>query len=80
MLQENVQDAGEIIQNILTQPLSIPGEKRDYSLLEAAQNYTTKSALTSHLRKIMISFMQFPEPTEILLRELELLKDELEVK
>lgn len=80
MLEENVQDAGDIIQNILTQPLIIPGEKKDYSLLEAAQTYTTKSALTSHLRKILISFVQFPEPTEILLRELELLKDGLEVR
>lgn len=80
MLEENVQDAGEIIQNILAQPLTIPGEKKDYSLLEAAQAFTTKSALTSQLRKILISFMQFPEPTEILLRELELMKDELNVR
>ena len=37
MIRENLQDAGEIIQNILTQPLSIPGAKPGLSLLQAAR-------------------------------------------
>lgn len=79
MLEEDLQDAGEIIQNILTQPLALPGEKKDINLFEAAQNYKKETALTSHLRKIFISFMQFPEPTQIMLRELEIILDDLEI-
>lgn len=76
MLQENLQDAGEIIENILTQPLHVPGGK-ETSLYEAARSYDPHNAATSDLRKIMLSFLQFPAPTETMLRELEILLDEL---
>ena len=78
MLNENLKDAGEIIETILTQPLSIPGAKADISLLEAANRFDPKEAMTSDFRKILLSFLQFPEPTETLLRELEILQEELQ--
>jgi hypothetical protein len=78
MIQENLQDAGEIIENILTQPLSIPANRGAKSLLNAANAFDEKEALTSDLRKILLSFLQFPEPTEMMLRELEILQSELE--
>lgn len=78
MLRENLQDAGEIIQNILTQPLAIPGAKADISLLDAAQQYDPHHPLTSDLRKILLSFLQFPEPTQMMLQELALLQDDLQ--
>jgi hypothetical protein len=77
MLRENLKDSGEIIENILTQPLSVPGAAKEVSLLEAAQNYDPQSPLTSDLHKIMLSFLQFPEPTEMMIRELELLQEDL---
>ena len=80
MLKENVKDTGEIIETILTQPLSIPGAKTDVSLIQAANHYDSTDAMTSDFRKILLSFLQFPEPTDTLLRELEILKEELALK
>ncbi len=40
MLRENLQDAGDIIHNILTQPLSIQGSEADIILLEAAKFFS----------------------------------------
>ena len=77
MLQENLTDAGEIIQNILTQPLSVPGGKANLSLLEAAKSFNTQDALVSDLRKILLNFLQFPEATNRMLLELERLIDTL---
>ncbi len=78
MLNEDLKDAGEIIENILTQPLSLPGAKKDISLLDAARSFDTAEAMSSDLRKILLSFLQFPEPTDTMLRELEILQEELE--
>ncbi len=77
MLRENLQDAGQIIQNILTQPLSILGAKENISLIEAASYFHEEDAMTSDLRKIVLSFLQFPEPTEIMIRELQWLEEDL---
>jgi len=77
MLQEDLEDAASIIDNILTQPLSVPGAKADVSLLDAAKNFQPQEAMTCDLRKILLSFLQFPEQTDTLLRELEIIKDEL---
>ncbi|MBS0615020.1 MAG: hypothetical protein JSR58_00525 [Verrucomicrobia bacterium] len=77
MLRENLRDASQIIQNILTQPLSIPGINRDISLLEAAQSFNAKDPSTSHLKRVIETFHEYREATETMLRELELLADDL---
>ena len=77
MENENLQDAGQIIENILTQPLSIPGAHTNISLLEAARNFNEAETDRSDLRKILLSFLQFPEQTEVMLRELEIIEEEL---
>ena len=78
MLRENLKDAGQIVQNILTQPLSIPGaSKETVSLLDAAKNYNDKDPSTSDLKKIVEMLAQYPEPTKIMLQELEILSNEL---
>lgn len=77
MIRENLKDTGEIIQNILTQPLSIPGARVSLSLLQAAADFDPRNPIGSDLRKILLSFLQFPEQTETLLRELELLQEDL---
>lgn len=79
MLKENLKDAGEIIENILTQPLSIPGEKKEIDLLEAAKIFKPEDAMDSDFRKILMNFLQFPEPAEALIKELELLQEDLKV-
>jgi hypothetical protein len=77
MLRENVKDAGEILQAILTQPLSIPGTLKEVSILEAAKNFDPGHAMTSDLRKILLNFLQFPDQTNTLIRELEILQNDL---
>jgi len=77
MLEENLEDAGGIIQNILTQPLILPGASDESSLLQAAQSFKNQEPIASDLRKIMLSFLQFPDPTRTMLRELEIIEEEL---
>lgn len=77
MLRENLKDAGEIIQTILTQPLSIPGASENVSLLSAVQTYKEENAGNSDLSKIFDTFLQYPDPTHTLLTELELIASDL---
>lgn len=74
---EILHDAGLIIQNVLTQVLFVPGGHPDTSLLKAAQIFDIENARVSDLRKILLSFFQFPNPTEMMLRELEMLENDL---
>jgi hypothetical protein len=79
MLRENLKDAGQIILNILSQPLQIPGSTEGISLLQAAQNYQEHEGANSDLSKILRSFLEYPEPTQTLLRELEIIYNEIDV-
>ena len=77
MLRENLKDAGEIIQTILTQPLALSENEERITLLKAAQNYNRKEAESSELRKILLNFLEYKEPTEMMLRELELIQEDI---
>jgi hypothetical protein len=77
MLQEDLDDAATIVENILSQPLSVPGAKGEVSLILAANQFQTSEAMTSDLRKILLSFLQFPEQTDTLINELDIISDEL---
>lgn len=77
MLRENLRDAGQIIQNILTQPVMVPEISDETTLLAAAQNYHEGEGTNSPLSKVMLSFLRYPEPTQILIQELEILHKEL---
>ena len=79
MLKENLKDAGQILQNILTQPLQVKDLPDEMTLLSAAQNYQLNQGDNSELSKVMFSFLQYPEPTQILIRELELLYNDINV-
>lgn len=78
-LKENLKDAGEILQNILTQPLQVSGLSDHVTLLAAAHNYKLGLSENSELSKILFSCLQYPEPTQILLRELQLLDEEITI-
>ncbi|HKZ00015.1 MAG TPA: hypothetical protein VJ112_02500 [Rhabdochlamydiaceae bacterium] len=80
MLQENLKDASVIIQNILNQPLALEGKKEEVSLFEAALKFDPNNADGSDLSLILKSFIDYPEPTHTLLRELELLSDDLNIR
>ena len=77
MIYENLEDAGDIIENILTQPLAIPGATKEVSLLQAAMELDPIHIESSSLRQILLSFLQFPEPTKMMLREMEILQNDL---
>ena len=72
MLRENIEDAIQILQNILTQPLDIPGATPQISLFSAAQNPDK-----TDLKKILQAFRSYPELTQSLVTELELLYKDL---
>ena len=77
MLRENLKDAGQIIQNILSQPLSIPGTLRGVSMLTAAKRFNPNDPSTSDLRKIVEALRLYSSATDALLKELELLCEDL---
>jgi len=77
MLRENLRDAGQIIQNILTQPVVVPEISDETTLFSAAQNYREGEGADSTLSKVMLSFLRYPEPTQVLIQELEILHKEL---
>jgi len=76
MLRENLRDAGEIIENILSQPLSINGLDKNISLLEAAKIYLENPA-SPELKKVVETFLQYPDAFQLMLQELKLLSKDL---
>lgn len=77
MLQENLKDAAVIVHNILNQPLAIPDVSRDITLLGAALSFDENGVPDSDLSLVMQTLGTYPDPTETLIRELEILSDEL---
>ncbi|MCI0381482.1 MAG: hypothetical protein L0207_00290 [Chlamydiae bacterium] len=79
MFQENLQDAGEVIQNILIHHLSIPGAPENISLLSAAETFRPEEAMTSDLRKIALSLIRYQNSTHAMIQELNLILGEIAV-
>ena len=77
MLEEDIQDAGQIIKNILNQPLSLPDSKEDITLLQAAILFKDEPPESSALSKVLRSFLDYPEAADYLVKELDILTDEL---
>ena len=77
MLRENLQDAGEIIQNILTQPLDIEEASKNTSLISAAIDYIETNGESNDLAKILETFKRYPDSTQLLVMELDILSREL---
>lgn len=73
MLKENLKDSAEILQNILNQPLQIPGIEHEISLLKALEAFHAQQPENSDLSKMLRTFSSNPEPTEALIQELELI-------
>jgi hypothetical protein len=76
MLREKLYEAGEIVETILTQPLSIPGLPKNVSLLEASQHYLADPS-SPELKKMLETFLHHPAALEIMLQEFKLLSQDL---
>jgi hypothetical protein len=76
MLREKLYDAGEIVETILTQPLSIPGLPKNISLLEASKHYLADPK-SPELKKMIETFLRNPAALEIMLQEFKLLSQDL---
>jgi len=72
MLQETLHDTGEIVQHILLNPLAVKDFPKPISLLEAAMDSNPEG-----LMRILQSFLDYPESTDMLLIEIDLLRKEL---
>lgn len=78
MLRENLKDAGQIIQCILSQPLSIEGaSSKEISLFSAAKSFNPNDPASSDLKKVLETLQHYPEATEVMIQELKILCDEL---
>ena len=77
MLRENLKDSAEILSNILNQPLAIPNASENITLLQALQTFSSQQPDNSDLSKMLRTFASNPEPTAILIQELELIARDL---
>lgn len=78
MLRENLKDSVDILHNILNQPLEIPGIPENISLLQAIQRFAEQQPDNSDLSKMLQTFANNPEPTRVLIQELELIAHDLQ--
>ncbi len=78
MIHEEIYDAGEIIANILNKPLHLPHLPDDLTLLSAALQFKDEDPATSALASVLDALEEHPESKELLLRELEIIAEELE--
>lgn len=76
MLRDKLYDAGEIVETILKQPLSIPGLPKNVSLLEASKSYLADPS-SPELKKMIETFLHHPAALEIMLQEFKLLSQDL---
>ncbi len=76
-MKKNVRATAEILSNILNHSFEIPGAATPISLLTATLNYPTGDAVNSDLSKILQTFVKYPESTQTLIQELELLAKDL---
>jgi hypothetical protein len=77
VLKENLADSIQIIDNILKQPLSVPGYTEEISVFDAAKEYNETKGQSTKLKDVLAAFMRYPEPTHLMLRELELISNDL---
>lgn len=72
-LCEDLRDAGMLIQNVLTEKLSIHPRSESPSLISAAVNFTESEASGSDFRMIILNLLHYPQQTEMLLKELNMI-------
>lgn len=78
MLKDTLKESARILQNILTKAHSVPGVAKDVSLLEASEHFSPKNPAGSDLKQIFTFFSQHPAATQAMLKELEILREDLQ--
>ncbi len=76
-LEENLEDAANIVQDILKQPLAIEGAEEGISVIAAASNYQANPSEDSDLGKLSQAFALYPSSTNTLVQELHFLAQDL---
>jgi len=76
MLRDNLHDAGQIVQHILSQPLVLPGLPKELSLLKAAQKYL-EDPTSLEFPKMLETFLHNRAAMDVMLQELKLLAADL---
>ncbi|MCB1117459.1 MAG: hypothetical protein KDK50_02630 [Chlamydiia bacterium] len=72
---EDVEDVAVIVQDILTQPINGTGKKQPTSMLQSAEAFQNQAEDT--FKAVMHNFIRYNFATVNLIKELELLSDEL---
>lgn len=75
--RETLKDALNIAENIINSEIYTEGKSKGISLLEAAQKFNSQDFENSDLKKILGNLVKYPEGTQVLLQELDLLLEDL---
>jgi len=73
MCGEDMEDAAQLVQNILTQPLKVQGLPKDTHLLGAASRYLDENQTVDTFSRVIVSCVHNARDTEALLRSLKLI-------
>lgn len=74
---DDIEEIGSIIQNIFIQPLTIP-HHHNVTILKAVESFKGENEEESDLSHIMREYVKHPETTKSFIRELELLRKDLD--
>ena len=75
-INDDIEEIGSIIQNIFVQPLTI-NPHYHVTILKAVESFEGKKEEESDLSHIMREYVKHPESTKSFIRELELLREDL---
>lgn len=75
-IDKDIEEIGSIIQNIFIQPLAITPQHH-ITILKAVETFTRGQENESDLSHVMHEYVKHPESTKSFIRELELLRNDL---
>lgn len=76
-ISEDIEEIGSIIQNIFVQPLAI-NHNHQVTILKAVESFDSKKGEENDLSHVMREYVNHPESTKSFIRELELLRNDLD--
>lgn len=76
-INDEIEEIGSMVQNIFVQPLTI-APHHSASFLKAVESFGNESERNNDLSHIMRQYVNHPESTKSFIRELELLREDLD--
>ena len=76
-INDDIEEIGSIIQNIFIQPLTITPQHH-VTMLKAVESFKGENEGESDLSHVMREYVKYPESTKSFIRELELLREDLD--